>query len=88
MQRMVQTLLGSPSRRGPPTPPTPRRSRCATSPTPPVCARRGAPHARAGGAAMIGSLRGELLDRSASGEVLVEVGGVGYRVHGHARDRR
>lgn len=29
---------------------------------------------------MIGSLRGLLLDRSAKGEVLVEVGGVGYRV--------
>jgi Holliday junction DNA helicase RuvA len=29
---------------------------------------------------MIGSLRGTLLDRSPSGEVLVEVGGVGYRV--------
>lgn len=29
---------------------------------------------------MIGSLRGLLLDRSARGEVLVEVGGVGYRV--------
>lgn len=29
---------------------------------------------------MIGSLRGILLDRSAAGEVLVEVGGVGYRV--------
>lgn len=29
---------------------------------------------------MIGSLRGILLDRSAKGEVLVEVGGVGYRV--------
>lgn len=29
---------------------------------------------------MIGSLRGILLDRTASGEVLVEVGGVGYRV--------
>lgn len=29
---------------------------------------------------MIGSLRGTLLDRSARGEVLVEVGGVGYRV--------
>jgi Holliday junction DNA helicase RuvA len=29
---------------------------------------------------MIGSLRGLLLDRSAAGEVLVEVGGVGYRV--------
>jgi Holliday junction DNA helicase RuvA len=29
---------------------------------------------------MIGSLRGTLLDRSASAEVLVEVGGVGYRV--------
>jgi holliday junction DNA helicase RuvA len=29
---------------------------------------------------MIGSLRGILLDRCAKGEVLVEVGGVGYRV--------
>lgn len=29
---------------------------------------------------MIGSLRGTLLDRSTTGEVLVEVGGVGYRV--------
>lgn len=29
---------------------------------------------------MIGSLRGVLLDRSPKGEVLVEVGGVGYRV--------
>jgi Holliday junction DNA helicase RuvA len=29
---------------------------------------------------MIGSLRGDLLDRTLSGEVLVEVGGVGYRV--------
>lgn len=29
---------------------------------------------------MIGSLRGTLLDRSGVGEVLVEVGGVGYRV--------
>lgn len=29
---------------------------------------------------MIGSLRGRLLDRSPRGEVLVEVGGVGYRV--------
>jgi Holliday junction DNA helicase RuvA len=29
---------------------------------------------------MIGSLRGVLLDRSAKGEVLIEVGGVGYRV--------
>jgi holliday junction DNA helicase RuvA len=29
---------------------------------------------------MIGSLRGTVLDRSATGEVIVEVGGVGYRV--------
>lgn len=29
---------------------------------------------------MIGSLRGRLLDRGISGEVLIEVGGVGYRV--------
>jgi Holliday junction DNA helicase RuvA len=29
---------------------------------------------------VIGSLRGRLLDRSTTGEVLVEVGGVGYRV--------
>ncbi len=29
---------------------------------------------------MIGSLRGSLLDRPAPGEVLIEVGGVGYRV--------
>lgn len=30
---------------------------------------------------MIGSLRGTLLDRSITGEILVEVRGVGYRVH-------
>ena len=30
---------------------------------------------------MIGSVRGSLIERSASGEVLVEVGGVGYRVN-------
>ncbi len=29
---------------------------------------------------MIGSVRGEVLERAATGEVLVEVGGVGYRV--------
>lgn len=29
---------------------------------------------------MIGSLRGQVLDRSAEGDLLVEVGGVGYRV--------
>lgn len=29
---------------------------------------------------MIGSLRGRLLDRTVDGEILVEVGGVGYRV--------
>jgi Holliday junction DNA helicase RuvA len=29
---------------------------------------------------MIGSLRGRLLERATAGEVLVEVGGVGYRV--------
>ena len=29
---------------------------------------------------MIGSLRGTLLERSSSGELLVEVGGIGYRV--------
>lgn len=29
---------------------------------------------------MIGSLRGQLLDRSTEGELLIEVGGVGYRV--------
>jgi Holliday junction DNA helicase RuvA len=29
---------------------------------------------------MIGSLRGTMLDRSLTGEVLIEVGGVGYRV--------
>jgi Holliday junction DNA helicase RuvA len=29
---------------------------------------------------MIGSLRGSLLDRSGAGEVLVEVGGIGYRI--------
>lgn len=29
---------------------------------------------------MIGSLRGVLLDRSATGDLLIEVGGVGYRV--------
>ena len=30
---------------------------------------------------MIGSLRGSFLDRSTDGEVLIEVAGVGYRVH-------
>jgi Holliday junction DNA helicase RuvA len=30
---------------------------------------------------VIGSLRGEVAERSLGGEVLVEVGGVGYRVH-------
>ena len=30
---------------------------------------------------MIGSVRGTVVERAASGEVLVEVGGVGYRVH-------
>jgi Holliday junction DNA helicase RuvA len=30
---------------------------------------------------MIGSLRGTLLERSVSGEALVEVAGIGYRVH-------
>jgi Holliday junction DNA helicase RuvA len=30
---------------------------------------------------MIGSLRGAVVERSLGGEVLVEVGGVGYRVH-------
>jgi holliday junction DNA helicase RuvA len=30
---------------------------------------------------VIGSLRGSVVDRTTSGEVLVEVGGVGYRVH-------
>ena len=29
---------------------------------------------------MIGSVRGMLLERGATGEVVVEVGGVGYRV--------
>ena len=29
---------------------------------------------------MIGSLRGRLLDRAVTGEILVEVGGLGYRV--------
>ncbi len=29
---------------------------------------------------MIGSLRGRLIERSTKGDVLVEVGGVGYRV--------
>ncbi len=30
---------------------------------------------------MIGSVRGTVLERTATGEVLVEVGGVGYRLH-------
>jgi Holliday junction DNA helicase RuvA len=30
---------------------------------------------------MIGSVRGTVIERTATGEVLVEVGGVGYRVH-------
>ena len=39
--------------------------------------RRGA---RTGGGTMIGSVRGTVLERGGTGEVLVEVGGVGYRV--------
>ncbi len=38
-----------------------------------------APARRAGGS-MIGSVRGTVIERSATGEALVEVGGVGYRV--------
>ena len=36
---------------------------------------------RIGAAPMIGSLRGTVLERARHGELLVEVGGVGYRVH-------
>ena len=42
--------------------------------------RAGRRGARPGGALMIGSVRGCVLERSPTGEVLVEVGGVGYRV--------
>ncbi len=44
--------------------------------------RRGGPGGRTGeGHRMIGSVRGTVVERTATGEVLVEVGGVGYRVH-------
>ena len=74
-----------------PTPPTPRRWRCATWRWPPMRRprRRGCRHGRSG--AMIGSLRGEVLERDLDGSVLIEVGGVGYvvtRVATHARRAR
>ncbi len=59
-----------------------RRRRPRPRPLPPGrgagAGRRGPGHG--GRAEVIGSLRGILLDRNAKGEVLVEVGGVGYRV--------
>src|SRR6185369_13247486 len=57
-----------------------RRGRCAGARVlPPVAraARRADPR----GAHVIGSVRGTVIERSTSGEVLVEVGGVGYRVN-------
>ena len=39
-----------------------------------------APLAREGGCRVIGSVRGTVIERDATGEALVEVGGVGYRV--------
>ena len=53
-----------------PTPPTRSRSRAAIS---------GACRSTAMGVVVIGSLRGTIVERTMSGEVLVEVGGVGYR---------
>ncbi len=66
-----------------------RRGRCRGGRADP----RRAPRRRGGGAhprirrcSMIGSLRGTLLERE-DGELLVEVGGVGYRVAGDPGDR-
>ena len=78
MQRMVQARLGSSpgcrSRRTPPTPPLSALSHLSMAPSPSVPCR--SPRRP-----MIGSLRGQVLERDLAGWVLVEVSGVGYVVH-------
>ena len=88
VQRMVQTLLGLDA------PPRPAdaadaagRWPSATSPASPTRPPPPRPAAGQPGDAVIGSLRGTVLDRAARGEVLVEVGGVGYRRHRRRRRR-
>ena len=74
VQMMVTRLLEPRARsRSRPTRPTRSRSRAAIS-----GARR---WPRWTVAPMIGSVRGTVIERTTSGEVLVEVGGVGYRVN-------
>ena len=90
VQRMVQVLLGlrpsPPARRTGPTPSPWRSATCpgpGSGPRPPRrCRSAGRRQLRRPG--VIGSLRGIVLDRAArpgqAAEVLLEVGGVGYRV--------
>ncbi len=56
-----------------------RTAVAAEGPAPDGLTPRRRRRAGEGVATMIGSVRGEVLERSAAGEVLVEVGGVGYR---------
>ena len=77
--RWCRSASASPRRRSRPTPPTPRRWRCATWRSAPMRARI-ADAARTRRPAVIGSLRGAVLERWGDGAVLLEVGGVGYLV--------
>ena len=75
VQMMVARLLGL--RGGPEAGRRGRRARARV--LSPVA--RAAGHDRERGDPVIGSVRGTVIERPTSGEVLVEVGGVGYRVH-------
>ena len=101
VQTMVTRLLDLPRR--PQAPRRGRRARAGVVPFVARAFDRGAdarsrPRRRHGfvrdrqgdaeGSTMIGSIRGTVLERTTSGEVLVEVGGVGYRVLGAGRRAR
>ncbi len=75
VQRMVQAQLGLA------TPPAPRRRRCpGPGPLPPRHGPPAGPGRPGRGPIVIGSLRGSLREAGLDGAVVVEVGGVGYRV--------
>ena len=84
---MVQTLLGLAELPSPPDAADAAALALCHLATP-RCARprRGRPTASRG-PAVIGSLRGTLLDRWGDGELLIEVGGRRLPGHGHARPR-